>query len=308
MFITENFIQKSLELNLFFLRIQKEHSFFLEVGFTPANADRARQADVFKEQFSSLLRETIEISNGVISPLVLQSGEIVTPFTLSAEQASQFFTGIPIDTGLTQLELALQPGLHIKACPEIECKVRSINERAIALTNALIQFKVQLLNDVLSCRIFTVNYPLLIEHILREARLYVTLLTRLQTNSGSIESLAEQEAFWNRIMSEHAFFIRGLLDPTEEELIKTADNFGNQFEELFVLAQAANLSTLDGTSVTQKSLQATRAIRDFKATGTQGLLNCSIKSIILPLLGDHVLREANHFLRLLEMHKKIIVY
>jgi hypothetical protein len=307
-FTTESFIQKSLELNLFFLRIQKEHATFLEGGFTPANADRARQADVYKSQYELLLRETIEVSNGIISPLVLQSGEIVTPFTLNAERVTQFYTGIPIDSSLTQMELTLQPGIHVKECPEIERRVRFINERAIALTNNLIQFKVALLNDVLSCRIFTVNYPLLIEHILREARLFVTLLTRLQTNSGSIENIIEQEAFWNRIMSEHALFIRGLLDPTEEELILTANNFGKQFEELFKQAEAANLSTIGIPSVTLSSLKATRAIRDFKATGTQGLLNCSIKSIILPLLGDHVLREANHYLRLLEMQKGIITY
>ncbi|MDF2840032.1 MAG: hypothetical protein K0Q99_804, partial [Clostridia bacterium] len=92
MFTRESFIQKSLELNLFFLRIQKEHATFLEAGFTPANADRARQADVFKRQYELLLRETIEVSNGIISPLVLQSGEIVTPFTLNAESVTQFYT------------------------------------------------------------------------------------------------------------------------------------------------------------------------------------------------------------------------
>ena len=34
---THNFIEKSLELHLFFGRIMKEHSLFLRAGFTPAN-------------------------------------------------------------------------------------------------------------------------------------------------------------------------------------------------------------------------------------------------------------------------------
>ena len=34
--------------------------------------------------------------------------------------------------------------------------------------------------------------------------------------------------------------------------------------------------------------------------GVEGIETCKIKSIILPLLADHVLREANHYLRLLE--------
>jgi hypothetical protein len=40
-------------------------------------------------------------------------------------------------------------------------------------------------------------------------------------------------------------------------------------------------------------------IRDFKAAGARGILECEIRSIILPLLADHVLREANHYIRLL---------
>ncbi|MEN6317078.1 MAG: DUF2935 domain-containing protein, partial [Clostridiaceae bacterium] len=30
-------------------------------------------------------------------------------------------------------------------------------------------------------------------------------------------------------------------------------------------------------------------------------LECKVKSIIIPLLGDHVIREASHYLRLLKI-------
>ena len=42
------------------------------------------------------------------------------------------------------------------------------------------------------------------------------------------------------------------------------------------------------------------AVEDFKAAGAKGITGCDIRSIILPLLADHVLREANHYLRLLK--------
>ncbi len=47
------------------------------------------------------------------------------------------------------------------------------------------------------------------------------------------------------------------------------------------------------------SLETTKRYRDFKEAGTEGITGCEIRSIILPLLADHVLREANHYLRLL---------
>lgn len=58
--------------------------------------------------------------------------------------------------------------------------------------------------------------------------------------------------------------------------------------------------------VTKESKAATENFRDFKIQGTEGILNCKIRSIILPLLGDHVLREANHYLILLnEFEQKV---
>lgn len=100
--------------------------------------------------------------------------------------------------------------------------------------NSLIQFKANILSNVLSCRMFTVNYPLLIDHIMREAKLYVSMLQRLQSRQDEdIENDAfEQESFWNRIMAEHSKFIRGLLDPRENDLFVAANNFGIEFDQL----------------------------------------------------------------------------
>jgi gamma-glutamyl:cysteine ligase YbdK (ATP-grasp superfamily) len=153
---------------------------------------------------------------------------------------------------------------------------------------------------------FTVNYPLLITHIIREARLYLQMLQRLQNREqpGEDREALNLEFFWNRQMAEHAKFIRGLLDPTENDLFDLADNFGDVFDRLTAEAKAAIDMTAPRERVTEESLRATQELRDFKEQGTQGILACQIKSIIIPLLGDHVLREANHYLRLLRMFER----
>ena len=86
------FIRQSLELHLFFARIMKEHSFFLEVGFTPRDSNLMHKADMLRMEFDHLLADAISLSNGVVSPDVLQSGEVITPFTLKAEMASAYLT------------------------------------------------------------------------------------------------------------------------------------------------------------------------------------------------------------------------
>ena len=304
MLSVNEFIKQSLALHLFFSRIMKEHAFFLEIGFTPKDYSFTNQADFFRKSFDNLLSDVITIANGAVSPDVLQSGEVITPYTLKAEMATSNFTGIPIPIELTQREAALR-GNAGAADPALEQQVMALNNNAISLVSSLIQFKSSILTNVLSCSMFTVNYPLLIEHIRREAMLYLEILQKLQSHKDMIaeKEIFEQEAFWNRIMAEHSKFIRGLLDPTESDLMMKANGFATEFDRLTEEARKAMDKTLPSDRVTKESLAATRQIMEFKTAGTQGILDCKVKSIIIPLLGDHVLREANHYLRLLEIFK-----
>ena len=293
-----DYIIQSLELHLFFARIMKEHSLFLETGFQIKDKALIDKSKWFREQFEQLLSETVDISNGMVRNVVLKSGEIVTDFTLAAERKTTVLTGVPIDVCITSREQNLDPFCH--HCPHQEPLrlVKRINQRAIRLIDGLIKFKLSILNEVQKCCLFTANYPLLIQHIIREAKLYLSYTMELE-NRGFIcsESMRNVEMFWNQIMMEHALFIRGLLDPTECELIASADNFANEYARLLDEIDEKNCISQE---LTKKTVEETKRYRDFKAAGTQGIIKCDIASIILPLLGDHVLREANHYLRLLK--------
>lgn len=292
------FVVSSLELHLFFARIMKEHSLFLESGFTPRDKDFAKKADFFKEKFEDLLLRAVRLSDGTIGEKVLNSGEIATDFTLESEMNTERLSGIDINTEITRLERDLRPKRDncVDECilPDV---IKELNKEVLGLLDGLIEFKEEILGNVLSCRMFTFNYPLLIEHILREARLYREQLLALTEGRDFDRSVRETELFWDRIMMEHALFIRGLLDPTENALIKQADDFAQDFQELIKKTKDANDRAID--NITRKTLMETNAIRDFKQAGTVGLNECKIKAIIVPLLADHVLREANHFIRIL---------
>lgn len=292
---TENYVARSLELHLFFGRIMKEHSLFLKAGFTPVNLNFSAKAEFYKNEFEKLLSRTVTLSNGIISGNVLNSGEIVTEFTLTAERQTEKLTGIHINRNITEREL----NLSSCNCHEITNRfgqVKALNRMALRLLNGLIALKEEILNKVLSCQMFTMNYPLLIEHILREAKLYHKYVQMLETDGEiNMQSMKEVECFWNQIMMEHALFIRGLLDPSETELINSADTFAADYSALLNSCHNAQNRTLSVDSMTE-----TKKFRDFKTAGVKGIEGCQIHSLILPLLADHVLREANHFIRILE--------
>ncbi|MGE5449984.1 MAG: DUF2935 domain-containing protein [Methanomassiliicoccales archaeon] len=299
-----DYVSRSLELNLFFLRIMKEHSLFLEAGFVGKDADFIKKADAFKTDFNDLLNEAVKMAGGNISKPVVKSGEIVTKKTLDAEKQTEDLSGIAIDTSLTSMELQLGSGM---GNPDMKDEVSSLNERAMKLTRSLANFKTEVLNDVLSCRMFTFNFPLLIEHIRREALFFHKHLERLQmgVEMEPVANILMEKAFWDRIMAEHSMFIAHYLDPTEKDLIKKADSFALTFEKLE--ARAKKQQT-EGNSSKLKPLmddeiKATRSIQEFKSAGEDLILACKARSLIIPLLADHVVREADHFLRILEEAK-----
>lgn len=277
----------------------KEHSLFLEAGFPCKNRTWIQKADWFRRQFENLLLETLRISFGNIHGSILNSNELVTEFTISAEKRTQHLSGIPINHRISMLEQNLQAGCGLSKNRALNRAVFRINQRALRLLDGLIAFKESILSEVSSGGLFTMNYPLLIRHITREARLYRDTIEKLQQNKcDSYESLYETENFWNQIMMEHALFIRGLLDPSEAALIDTADDFAADYQKLLELAKQQDCRA--NSSLTEMSLAETIKYREFKAAGAEGILENKIVSIILPLLADHVLREANHYIRILE--------
>ena len=294
--LTDNeFVRRSLEINLFFLRILKEHSFFLEVSFRPDDYRLIEQACMLKYTFESLLIETIHLAYGKVS----FSNAALTEYTFEAEKVTESLLRIPLNTNITRYQAAIK-NLSIsdnQNLPKMLTQnVHLLNSRAINATQNIVSFKTFVLDNVLNCRLFTSNYPLLIEHIRREAIFYIDLLGKLQDRMDTyiIEEKIKEESFWNQIMAEHAKFVRGLLDPTEDVLIKTVANFAKQFDSLTEETLKATEKTLP--KIIKKSLSLTKELKKFKEQGTKGLINCQIKSIILPLLADHILREANHYL------------
>ena len=289
----------SIETHLFFAGIMKEHALFLEAGFPGKNEAWLRTADWYREHFENLLRDVLEISEGLVRKEVLSSCELVTKFTVPAEQRTQNLSGISIDSRLSELERNLKMECREDVNQETLRKIRKLNEHAVWLLDGLIDFKQGILDMVGKGKLFNTNYPLLIEHIMREAILYRDAVKKLLENRHvTQQNLYGGEVFWNQIMMEHAMFIRGLLDPGEKRLIQTADGFADDYRELLDLARMQDCRASEG--LTKRSLEETKRYCAFKTAGTEGILNCKIRSIILPLLADHVLREANHYIRILE--------
>lgn len=294
------YVAESLETHLFFGRIMKEHSLFLLASFPAGEVSYRREANWHREQFENLLAAVVRLADENVRDEVLDSGEVVTEYTEKAERQTNRLSGIPINIQITQAQQRLQSG-NMEVDRQMVQQVRNINQRSLRLLSSLINLKERILREVCDCTLYTANYPLLIEHITREAKWYQKRMNDIENGQMPNESSREIETFWNQIMMEHAQFIRGLLDPTEEALIETADEFAKDYKCLLEMAKQKDCRARE--ELTRKIVKTTEEYRDFKASGTEGITGCGVRSVIMPLLADHVLREANYYLRLLNNDK-----
>lgn len=292
----KEFIRVSLEINLFFQRIMKEHLFFIETSLPPVEKELISEADLLKRSFEELLFETVVLANGPISKKALESNEFVTPYTLDAERVTSRLTGASINMDITEAEYKLKSNPDFDYNDWLESSVMDMNIRSKNLLGEVIKFKKKLLNLVLECKVFSFLYPEMLEHDIEEAEFYYEILKSLNQKTLPEKSLCEELNFWNNIMREHGEFIDGMLDPTEKDLKEMADEFTRIFEKL--VRECLKVSK---RQIIEGSLKATMGIINFKTAGVKGILNCEIRSIIPPLLADHVLREANHYRRLLKI-------
>ena len=132
------YLRLSLELHLFFDRIMKEHSFFLEAAFTEKDNNLKTTSRNFQKSFSDILKRVISLSEGRVTNNLLSSNEIVTKNTLDAETKTSNLSAIPIDTNITKKELTLRSG-NININDEVLNTISSINKQTLPIIKNLIK-------------------------------------------------------------------------------------------------------------------------------------------------------------------------
>ncbi|MFJ7975871.1 DUF2935 domain-containing protein [Peribacillus sp. JNUCC 23] len=188
-------------------------------------------------------------------------------------------------------------------------QVQAFNNQVYQSVASIWAYKRKVLGLTLRCEVLSNNYPLLIDHTSREAAYFANRLKEL--NEGKLvplpEAIIQENVFFLKIMADHAKFIGHLLDPSERKLVDQAREFSHDFDQL--LYQAIDLEHMRPESETPALLDqfldqnrvSVVSLRDFKKTARDLIEACRIKSNIHPLLADHVFREAERFIEIIDM-------
>jgi len=178
------------------------------------------------------------------------------------------------------------------------------------------RFKRHLLRLKLTCKLGGFNFPLQLDHMAREAEYVMRLFDKMRDGRPALKAAGktQENAFWVRIMGDHAKLMSHLIDPSERSLVNTAQDFAEDFDSLYLQSQDfASMLHYNDSEVPafRRFLQdvrvSTREIRDFKRASQEMIAQCKMVGLIPELLADHVRREADHFLMILTMMEKGII-
>lgn len=204
----ELYTTASLELHLFFLRIMKEHAIFLIAGILPANTAFSKEARQFQTLLENLLLQAAQLGDGIIRSGILDSREIVTPDTLTAEQDTQLQTNLPIRCPITEFELELITSAPASISLEQSQQVKYMNQQVLLLLHKYIRFHEKLLEHRHLPDTSSATVSVLIRHMLNETVCYQTMLTKFENESAhAIDSSKPDHLFWKQILTEHNDYI-----------------------------------------------------------------------------------------------------
>lgn len=196
-------------------------------------------------------------------------------------------------------------------------KFRELVAEATALVATFRDFKRHLLELMLTCQLGGSNFPLFLDHMAREAEYFLQLLNKIGEGKTALREAAIplENAFWLRIMAEHAAFIVHLLDPSERRLIAEADRYVEEFDQLLLqgwdFVSMLNNNVGDVRSFWRFLCDVRRSVaelRDFQKMAEELIEKCRLVSIIPELLADHMRREADHFLMILSLMEKRVMH
>jgi hypothetical protein len=214
---------------------------------------------------------------------------------------------------------------------------RSFNmlfRRTLALVTTARNLKVSLTNGIRNCQILSIIPVDLADHVRRETDRFLGVLGHLigvpgptrrtlgipdgntqvqaiprllipvQPQDIKFTDVLEEIMFFSRIHAEHAGHISMTLRPDQEEIRTQALEFQRRFTENIDRARAVEESGEGFEEVLEVSMTISREFRAFVLGALENLLNCQLQTNFWPLLADHILREVDFFIGILELAQR----
>lgn len=285
----EEYIKESIESNLIYCGSMLEFAYSLSFSFLAYNSEIIDEINNYYNRFRNGLIKTINIADGNISKELLDSNILYTKYTIPLYELGEELTSNKGDISIIESLMNLKPGIP-KSSNSLLDEVTSINEETYNLLKEYNDFITYINNQVLKVNLLVYKYSMYIEDIKNRGIFYMSNLKRIMNREKVSTILIDSNInSIKNLMERNALFINGFVNQKEEEIIKEARTFAEEYEKL-------DLSTINNNEeLYNEAYSLTDRFSMFITFLIEKLLNRKLQLMVGPAYLDICLREANDF-------------
>ena len=292
MLTNEEFIRRSLEADLFYSRTFMENATLIltEEGLNKPAIDESFENE--QKKYGEIDNEVLGIADNRVTEKFLDTKQIVTLLTKPIEEETMRNFDVSIDVSLTERSLALQSG-SIVVTDELLNKITEINKKILDALSITLEKLEKLSREVDS------KYMEPLDHIIRECEAAISEMRRLIDHYDIDPTYIYNLLYtYDEFMLDFAVFFGLVINPTYIEEIKKFNIIADNYRKL--LKQFNNdISPYTIASLIKESQNITISFRNDTEKLNDEVAHDSKHIIVAPLFTDHILREINNFLAIL---------
>ena len=252
-------------------------------------------------KYQDLFKKILSFSNNKVSKEFINSNVLYTPYTKDLELNTIKYFDIGLDLSITLECLKLTPGnIALEDLTEIDKYMEELLGLLEGSTNILNNIDIYIKEK----NMFLMIYPLVVEHIINENNILKDTLERLLKQVGSDPTYVYTlEYYYTSFLKEHSLLIRNLINPLKDKEVETSNKYYNLYN---ILLNDFNneVSPYSLDSIYNKCINITNSFKSF----LDETINITIKNpsnfMIVPIILDHILREANSYINNLSYFNK----
>lgn len=297
----QDFLEQSLNSNLFYLRTLRDFCINIQLSFY-GNSEYIGRASSLAKQSQDLGRELVTYTNGIIPKDAKEYQLYYTDYTLATEKLTEELFNLNLATDITENISNLTVGTNQAPTLENIKKIEDFNKKALTIATEFVDLAEEIRKKLLNNELFSYSYPLLYDYMIRTINIYKAELVRLEEKTVKDPILVvDTEYDYNITVYEIISFLRGLINPNAESYISVLNELLNEeYPKLLDDYNNLPLSPENQLMLSEESLRLLRKTRILIKDMLKDLLDANLYFIIEPLAIDNFYRNTNYFLYIID--------
>ena len=297
----QDFLEQSLNSNLFYLRTLRDFCINIQLSFY-GNSEYIGRASSLAKQSQDLGRELVTYTNGIIPKDAKEYQLYYTDYTLATEKLTEELFNLNLATDITENISNLTVGTNQAPTLENIKKIEDFNKKALTIATEFVNLAEEIRKKLLNNELFSYSYPLLYDYMIRTINIYKAELVRLEEKIVKDPILVvDTEYDYNITLYEIISFLRGLINPNAARYILELNELLNEeYPKLLDNYNNLPLSPENQLMLSEESLRLLRKTRILIKDMLKDLLDANLYFIIEPLAIDNFYRNTNYFLYIID--------